>query len=94
MFVAVAETGAISRAAERLMVSESAVSLALGELERPLRTLRVPKSPSIAVELRVLVSGQRSPDGRVRHPMTLGVKLWRGSRGGPMLWPRCRGCGS
>lgn len=31
---------------------------------------------------------------RVRHPMTLDVKLWRGSRGGPMLWPRCSECGS
>ncbi|MGP4090174.1 LysR substrate-binding domain-containing protein [Streptomyces sp. KR55] len=38
VFVAVAETGAISRAAERLLVSQSSVSLALTELERSLRT--------------------------------------------------------
>ncbi|GGJ60308.1 helix-turn-helix domain-containing protein [Streptomyces brasiliensis] len=38
VFVAIAETGAISRAAERLLVSQSSVSLALTELERTLRT--------------------------------------------------------
>lgn len=45
VFHAVAETGSVSRAAERLMVSQPAVSKQLGLLERELKTVLVDRLP-------------------------------------------------
>jgi DNA-binding transcriptional LysR family regulator len=45
VFHAVAETGSVSRAAERLMVSQPAVSKQLGQLERELKTVLVDRLP-------------------------------------------------
>lgn len=50
-FVAVAETGTISAAAERLLVSQSAVSLAITELEKGLRTQLCVRRRSHGVQL-------------------------------------------
>src|SRR6478609_9941912 len=45
VFHAVAEAGSVSRAAERLMVSQPAVSKQLGLLERSLKTVLVDRLP-------------------------------------------------
>jgi DNA-binding transcriptional LysR family regulator len=45
VFHAVAEAGSVSRAAERLMVSQPAVSKQLGQLERALKTVLVDRLP-------------------------------------------------
>lgn len=90
-FVAVAETGTISAAAERLLVSQSAVSLALTELEKGLRAQLCVRRRSHGVQLTP--TGQAMlARARMLLQQAAEMELETAGTGGELTGPLSIGC--